>query len=106
MVVLEQKPSEDILNNIAMLIPAHLDDTWEELLKDKFVVNAILPKMDTVSLTLVAEHLMENPKLFAEHHVKDSIKLCNAMAYVTLSKINKLFTGKRKRDLEEDKHIR
>ncbi|ERL93328.1 hypothetical protein D910_10622 [Dendroctonus ponderosae] len=103
MVVLEKKPSEDVLNNIATIITAHLDDTWEELVKDKFVVNAIFPKMDTVSLTLLAEHLMENQKLFAENHVKDSINLCNAMAYVALSKINKLFTRKRKMDLEGGK---
>ncbi|CAG9772758.1 unnamed protein product [Ceutorhynchus assimilis] len=98
----EKEMNDEITINIVKTLQTHLDDTWRDLLSDKFTVNFLVPKMDKTSLTFLAEHLIEEDALINTNHILDSSTLTKATVYVLLTKINKLCKGKRKHNGEQN----
>ncbi|XP_030755377.1 uncharacterized protein LOC115881831 [Sitophilus oryzae] len=105
MLLFEKDINEDIVLNIVKRIQNNLEDTWKDLLLDKFAVNVILPKMDVNALVFVAEHLIEDKALLELHHIQESITIANSVAYVIMTKISKLTKTKRKHDQESNKSL-
>ncbi|KAF7281180.1 hypothetical protein GWI33_005050 [Rhynchophorus ferrugineus] len=105
MLLFDESITEDITLNIVKTLQEHLEDTWKDLLSDKFCVCYIVPKMDVISLTSLSEHLIEDNSLQDVHHIKDSPTLMNSMLYVIMSKLSKLFKTKRKHGEDSNKGI-
>lgn len=106
MMLLEKSLNEDIVSNIVKTLQTHLEDTWRDLILDRFTVNFVLPKMDKSSLIFLAENLIQSNDLHEKNHIKDSCTLTKAIAYVVTSKINKLHRMKRKHDTEQKTNFR
>ncbi|XP_050298879.1 uncharacterized protein LOC126737851 [Anthonomus grandis grandis] len=99
MLLFEKDINEDIISNIIKSLQANLEHTWQDLLLDRFALTFVLPKLDKVSLTFLAEKLIENDTELKS--ILNSTTLIDATVYTLLGKINKLFRIKRKHDAAE-----
>ncbi|XP_060520542.1 uncharacterized protein LOC132698480 isoform X2 [Cylas formicarius] len=86
----EGNVGEQVCSNVIKTIESHMEDTWHDLLSDKFVVSFLLPKMEGKSKIFLAEHLVGDKALWTEPHVMDSMCLLNSVHFVLMSKISKL----------------
>ncbi|XP_066147731.1 uncharacterized protein [Euwallacea fornicatus] len=100
MLLLERQVNDETIKGILKVLPTHIRASWQDLLSDKFVMNVLLFKVDKYSLIHLAEHLIENDHKLDDIVIRDSQLLTNVTVYTLMSKINKLFRVKRKRDVD------
>ncbi|KAJ8930658.1 hypothetical protein NQ314_016520 [Rhamnusium bicolor] len=105
MLLFEKNMNQDIVSNILRSITNNLENSWKDILHDKYVVNHLLHKMDSASIIFLAEKLVNNIDSFGnfhkQPHILNSSLLLTSINYVTITKINKLLL-KRKRKINEN----
>ncbi|XP_066255929.1 uncharacterized protein [Euwallacea similis] len=100
MLLLERQVNDEAIKGILKVLPTHIRASWQDLLSDKFVLSVLLCKVDKYSLIHLAEHLIQNNHKLGDTAIRDSQLLTNVTVYTLMSKINKLFRVKRKRDAD------
>lgn len=104
-ILFENKTNHDVVNNIIRTIAAYSKENLKEVIEDKFVVDFLLSKMDSSTVSNMGEHFL---KMFEKkncsnipQHILNSTLLLNAVNMATLSKINKIVSKQKKKHVED-----
>ncbi|KAJ8949966.1 hypothetical protein NQ318_002374 [Aromia moschata] len=105
LLLFEKSVNDDLVLSVTRNITSDLENNWRDILYDKFIINNLLLKMDSASVLLIAEYLINNiddfKNLNKQIHILDSSLFLTAINYKIITKINKLLL-KQKRKLNED----
>lgn len=100
--IFEETCSEDIKNSIIKRINIEIEESWQELLAEPFLVSNVLPKLDVQLLVMLGHYFLKDTlekgdfTSLKKNYLVNSQTLTNTLLYNTLLKIHKLFKQKRK----------
>lgn len=95
----------EVLNSVVKTLGEDVEENWELLVSETFILNSILLKMETQTLIVLGKCLLQdfvedNPKVANNRCVLDCQILTNSLLYNVIQKLNKLAKRKRKHDQE------
>lgn len=81
-------------------------DNWNEVLKDKFVVDSLMSRMENAIIISIGQNVLKDlektEKLELYSHVTNSSFILNAVNAAVIRKINKLMTKQKRKHNEEN----